>query len=82
MHTLQVPDSVPVSPEARDFLARLLQPDPAQRISVEQIVAHPWFIQGLPAEVTGAGERHRMNFDDQINMPLYMVLSRCVMSCR
>ncbi|EFJ49188.1 hypothetical protein VOLCADRAFT_43050, partial [Volvox carteri f. nagariensis] len=39
---LQFPPEIPASTELRDLLTRLLQKDPAQRISLEEIPAHPW----------------------------------------
>lgn len=35
----------PVSPEARDLLHRLLEKDPAQRITIDEAFRHPWFMQ-------------------------------------
>jgi serine/threonine protein kinase len=31
------------SPNAKDLLVRMLEPDPAKRITLEDVVAHPWF---------------------------------------
>ncbi|KXZ50915.1 hypothetical protein GPECTOR_14g161 [Gonium pectorale] len=43
---LQFPEDIPVSSELKDLLDRLLQKDPAQRISLEEIPAHPWVTRG------------------------------------
>ena len=31
------------SPEVRDLIHRLLRPDPAERLTMAQVMAHPWF---------------------------------------
>lgn len=39
------PSSVAVSPECKDLLARILIADPDKRITVQQILRHPWYIK-------------------------------------
>lgn len=41
------PDSKQLSPGARDLISRILVPDPTQRLSLQHILAHPWFLEGL-----------------------------------
>jgi serine/threonine protein kinase len=45
---------VPVwfSADARDLIARILQPDPKHRASLADIVAHPWFTEGGTSQRT------------------------------
>ncbi|KAG2450773.1 hypothetical protein HYH02_004610 [Chlamydomonas schloesseri] len=43
---LAFPHEIPVSGELKDLLGRLLQKDPAERISLEEIPAHPWVTRG------------------------------------
>ncbi|KAG2438161.1 hypothetical protein HXX76_005769 [Chlamydomonas incerta] len=43
---LAFPHETPVSGELKDLLGRLLQKDPAERISLEEIPAHPWVTRG------------------------------------
>jgi serine/threonine protein kinase len=43
-----IPTDVPISSECRDLLQRLLDPNPARRITMPQISQHPWFLQNLP----------------------------------
>ncbi|GAX76465.1 hypothetical protein CEUSTIGMA_g3910.t1 [Chlamydomonas eustigma] len=45
-----IPEDVEVSSEGRDLLQRMLLPDPATRIQLEQIMVHPWFTTNLPPE--------------------------------
>lgn len=49
MHTrpLQLPDHV--DPECRDLLEGVLRPNPAERLTLQQVKQHPWFLHGLPA---------------------------------
>lgn len=37
-----------VSEECRDVLKRVLDPNPRTRMSMGQIMSHPWFLRGLP----------------------------------
>ena len=36
---------VPISPDAKDLLQRMFWIDPADRLSLEQVCAHPWLNQ-------------------------------------
>mmetsp|Transcript_40234 Transcript_40234/g.89327 ORF Transcript_40234/g.89327 Transcript_40234/m.89327 type:complete len:381 (-) Transcript_40234:812-1954(-) len=45
-----MPEGVEISAEGRDLLQRMLLPDPNQRIQLEQIMRHPWFLTNLPPE--------------------------------
>lgn len=40
---LEFPDVRPISADCRDFLSRILQANPRNRISIEEIWEHPWF---------------------------------------
>ena len=44
----EVPGDVPVNPECVDLLLRILVADPAERLSIEDIKMHPWFLRDLP----------------------------------
>lgn len=46
-----------LSQEGRDLLRRMLTVDPARRITTAQIMAHPWYRQGLPPGVDGYNEQ-------------------------
>lgn len=37
------PEDVPVSPDAVDLLAKMIEVDPEKRLDLRQIVLHPWF---------------------------------------
>ena len=41
----KLPSSVPISPECKDLLARILTVDPRRRITVQQIQQHPWCVR-------------------------------------
>jgi len=47
---LQLPDIRYISEECRDFLNRILQPNPRNRITMEEIWKHPWFRTSLSDE--------------------------------
>ncbi|CAL9754409.1 unnamed protein product [Musa acuminata subsp. burmannicoides] len=56
-----------VSPDLRRLLGRLLDPDPAVRISAAEIVHEPWFRKGLDADRFAAVTRpHRHDLDGRI----------------
>ena len=41
-----------ISPLCAELLALLLCVDPAQRITMDQLLCHPWFVDGAPASRT------------------------------
>jgi len=41
-----------ITPACADLLGGMLQPDPAKRVAVVQVMSHPWFKQGLPEGAT------------------------------
>jgi serine/threonine protein kinase len=36
-----------VSPEAKDFISKILVPDPDVRLDTEKMMAHPWMVADL-----------------------------------
>lgn len=40
-----------LTPECTDLLTRLLEVDADKRITVQQILKHPWFVKDLPEEM-------------------------------
>ena len=45
-----------MSPEGRDLLRQLLEPNPARRIPLACVLAHPWFLRNLPPGYTQLNE--------------------------
>ncbi|KAK9795493.1 hypothetical protein WJX73_006956 [Symbiochloris irregularis] len=43
-----LPANVAVSPDCLDMLTKVLVAEPAQRMGMEDIKCHPWFLEGLP----------------------------------
>lgn len=50
--------AVSVSPECLDLLAKLLAPEPHQRITVDQITCHPWFLVGIPEKALNMNQAY------------------------
>lgn len=46
---VRYPAAVSVSPDLDDLMRTLLVKDPEERLTLEQLKGHPWFLQGLPA---------------------------------
>eukprot|EP00877_Chromochloris_zofingiensis_P004441 jgi/Chrzof1/13999/Cz08g20200.t1 len=46
-----IPPQLRISPECQDLLARIFTANPAQRITIQKIREHPWFLRNLPAEL-------------------------------
>jgi serine/threonine protein kinase len=40
-----------------DLVRRMLEPDAMQRISMAEILAHPWYRLGLPAQFASLNNR-------------------------
>ncbi|EFJ48959.1 hypothetical protein VOLCADRAFT_59940 [Volvox carteri f. nagariensis] len=53
------PANLQISAECQDLISRIFVANPAQRITIEEIRRHPWFLKNLPAElaVCGTGQR-------------------------
>ncbi|GLI69926.1 hypothetical protein VaNZ11_014654 [Volvox africanus] len=49
----RVPANVSISPSCHDLLSRILVPDPTKRITMDGILAHPWFLDELPEGALG-----------------------------
>lgn len=45
-----IPENVRISTECLDLLQKMLNPDPNARLTMEGIMAHPWFVTNLPPE--------------------------------
>ena len=45
-----IPENIEMSADGLDLVRRLLLPDPTQRIQLDQIMQHPWFVTNLPPE--------------------------------
>lgn len=46
-----------VSTHCRDLLSRMLTADPAARITINQLMDHPWMEEGMPEGIKGLNER-------------------------
>lgn len=47
----RIPADWQVSPECEDLIRRIFTPCPLQRITISQILQHPWFLVNLPPEL-------------------------------
>ncbi|KAI8471768.1 MAG: Snf1-like ser/thr protein kinase [Monoraphidium minutum] len=52
------PPGVDLTPDCADLLARMLAPDPGTRISVPEIIDHPWFQVNLPPRAKEMNEQY------------------------
>lgn len=46
-----LPPGTPVSPQCQDLFQRIFQPNPDLRISVEEIMQHPWYLHKLAPDL-------------------------------
>lgn len=65
MHALQG-----LKEECYDLLGRLLEVDPDKRISVQQVLKHPWFTQDMPDGLQNLN-------DNLLQIPLSMQTGSC-----
>jgi serine/threonine protein kinase len=47
----EFPSSVKLSTDCKDLISRLLVADPTKRITLPEILRHPWYLQDLPPGV-------------------------------
>lgn len=45
------PSNIAASEEVKDLIRRIFVPEAKQRITMDQIFQHPWFIQDIPPAV-------------------------------
>ena len=45
------------SPECQNLVVRMLQPNPARRLTLSEVMAHPWFQQDLPPHLATLNAR-------------------------
>jgi serine/threonine protein kinase len=53
------------SEQAKDLISKMLTVDPAKRYTLDDIVAHPWFMQGFDAKLLSTGTKVQVS-DDQV----------------
>ena len=46
------------SPDVKDLINRMLQPNPVKRITMKEIKTHPWFVQELPLYIEQLSDIH------------------------
>ncbi|CAN1190900.1 Serine/threonine-protein kinase SRK2E [Linum perenne] len=66
-----IPDTVQLSQECRDLIARIFVFDPATRITIPDIQNHVWFLKNLPADLMD--ERTMGNHFVEADQPLQSV---------
>ncbi|KAJ3707463.1 hypothetical protein LUZ61_011168 [Rhynchospora tenuis] len=47
-----IPDNIPISQDCQELLARIFVANPDQRIKIQNIRQHPWFLKDLPEELS------------------------------
>ncbi len=62
----RIPDDWQVSPECEDLIRRIFTPCPLHRITINQILQHPWFLVNLPAELAH-GDWNRQVLQEEID---------------
>ena len=71
----KIPESGKVSNELRDLLSKILMEDPQQRISIQDIMKHPWFLKDLPQGVLEMNEELPEPGDDvQVGFHVHQIM--------
>lgn len=68
--------SLGLSEEVSSLLRRLLQANPSERATLEEIIAHPWFENNLPTEARSMNDLYFAMSPNPENPPLSEALSR------
>ncbi|MED6172458.1 Serine/threonine-protein kinase srk2i [Stylosanthes scabra] len=66
-----IPDFVQVSPECRHLISRIFVFDPAERITIPEILKNEWFLKNLPAELIG--EKIMSNQFEEPDQPMQSI---------
>ncbi|KAG6558235.1 hypothetical protein Mapa_000418 [Marchantia paleacea] len=64
-----IPEYVQISSECKHLLTRIFVTNPAERITMEEIQAHPWFLRNLPADIEDGSNVNSYIFDDPNHPP-------------
>lgn len=62
-----IPDTIAISNECRELLCRMLVADPNQRISMDDIQKHQWFLTNLPPEAAAMNDNY-LSEDDEASV--------------
>ncbi|KAJ1700683.1 hypothetical protein LUZ63_000462 [Rhynchospora breviuscula] len=52
----EIPDDIDISQDCQQLLARIFVADPRERIKIQEIREHPWFLKDLPEELSEAAQ--------------------------
>lgn len=66
MRHCRIPWDRQVSPDCEDLIRRIFTPSPLQRITIPEILQHPWFLVNLPAELAH-GDWNRQVLQEEID---------------
>ncbi|XP_054824623.1 serine/threonine-protein kinase SRK2I-like [Prosopis cineraria] len=66
-----IPDIVQISPECRDLISRIFVFDPAERITIPEILNHEWFLKNLPADIMD--EKILGNQFEELDQPMQSI---------
>ncbi|XP_010937485.1 serine/threonine-protein kinase SAPK2-like [Elaeis guineensis] len=65
-----IPDHLLISMECKNLLSRIFIADPKQRITMQEIKSHPWFLKNLPKELI---EGYQSDLQDDIYTPMQSI---------
>jgi len=68
------PEEKPVSDECKDLIRRILKPA-KDRITIEEITRHPWFVKDLPSGALGMNENLRLRKGTKIQVTSFVYVS-------
>ncbi|XP_076956170.1 serine/threonine-protein kinase SRK2I-like [Bidens hawaiensis] len=59
-----IPENIQISPECRHLISRIFVADPAQRITMEEIEKHKWFLKNHPANLMDEDKTMSNQFEE------------------
>lgn len=65
-----------VSPDVKDLINRMLQPNPVKRITMKEIKEHIWYLKDLPLYLQELSEKHvkkQHEIDNEIIQKIFTV---------
>uniref|UniRef100_A0A0D9WGX2 non-specific serine/threonine protein kinase n=1 Tax=Leersia perrieri TaxID=77586 RepID=A0A0D9WGX2_9ORYZ len=65
----EIPEQVHISTDCRELISRIFVSDPSERITMQEIKNHPWFLKNLPRELTE--EAQSVYFTKNDNVPAF-----------
>jgi serine/threonine-protein kinase SRK2 len=79
---IPMPPAVSISTPCRELLLAMLSPKPAERVTLEDVLAHAWFLTKLPAEAAAMNKTYLQSSNIRHNDSTCMQIKKLLVEAR